>query len=405
MPTYIATIKNNDGDKVAPRTFAEAVTLADGTNLEDKIATMPSTEEMNIKIDAKQDKLQHPGDGQSYAFTLNGSGKPAAIQIAANSALKDTIVKRNSAGNVVTGTPSSSTDAINLLYGKQHYVAFDTSITDSNRYVFSQYNGKQAMVKMAANPTPDSQQPLARRRASGNVGTGTPTLDDDAANKKYVDDKVSTIKLPDNIATEDDVQAVRTYVDEKFEEQANQINTLLDTILALQDELINGALAYELSSDGTYYTVTGIGTYKNSSPVIFDTYKGLPVKYIADYAFKDNLQLTSITIGKNIDIIGKEAFLGCSNLTDIYITREFGWKEIMDEETGMQVGEEHICYTQSYYKYGMGSAEFNGEWYDYEFSHDSNPKFVAYTLTNKFEIEDGQYISTDAWPWRTTGGY
>ncbi len=40
----------------------------------------------------------------------------------------------------------------------------------------------------------------------------------------------------------------------------------------------SAGLEYELSSDGTYYTITGIGTCKDRDVIIPSEYKNLPVK-------------------------------------------------------------------------------------------------------------------------------
>lgn len=110
-------------------------------------------------------------------------------------------------------------------------------------------------------------------------------------------------------------------------------------------------LAYELSSNGTYYTCTGIGTATETDVVIASEIDGIPVTEIAEYAFEScsNLtsviipdsvtsigssafewcdSLTSITIGKGVTNIGGYAFSECSSLTDVYITDIAAWCKI-----------------------------------------------------------------------------
>lgn len=64
---------------------------------------------------------------------------------------------------------------------------------DKNRYAYTvSMNNKGesiiSLIKMGANPTPDVNQPLIRRRTNGAVGTlKIPQADDDAASKYYVD--------------------------------------------------------------------------------------------------------------------------------------------------------------------------------------------------------------------------
>ena len=76
------------------------------------------------------------------------------------------------------------------------------------------------------------------------------------------------------------------------------------------------ALEYEISSDGSYYSVTGIGTCKSANVVIPATYRGVPVKAIAKEAFKDCSSITSITIPESVTKIGADAFAG-TKLTQI----------------------------------------------------------------------------------------
>ena len=84
-------------------------------------------------------------------------------------------------------------------------------------------------------------------------------------------------------------------------------------------EKIIGAegLEYTLSSDGTYYTVTGIGTATATDIVIPSKYNDLPVTAIAASAFKDYTSLTSIIVPDNVTSIGSGAFSGCSSLQSI----------------------------------------------------------------------------------------
>lgn len=82
------------------------------------------------------------------------------------------------------------------------------------------------------------------------------------------------------------------------------------------------SLAYTLSYDQTYYSVTGIGTYTDTDTeiVIPSTYNNLPVKEIAHSAFYRCKGITSVTIGDNVTDIGKYAFYECSNLTRVIIS-------------------------------------------------------------------------------------
>ena len=100
-------------------------------------------------------------------------------------------------------------------------------------------------------------------------------------------------------------------------------------------------LVYELNSTGEHYGCSGIGTATDKDIVIASEYNGVPVKYVAGYAFKES-DITSVTIPSSVvDIatnafenckslkrvnlsnglerIGEAAFSGCSNLPNIWL--------------------------------------------------------------------------------------
>ena len=78
-------------------------------------------------------------------------------------------------------------------------------------------------------------------------------------------------------------------------------------------------LDYELSADGTYYLVTGLGDYTGTDLVIPERYNGLPMKEIGYKAFYGCTNLTSVTIGEGVTTIGGRAFYYCSGLTSVTI--------------------------------------------------------------------------------------
>ena len=94
-------------------------------------------------------------------------------------------------------------------------------------------------------------------------------------------------------------------------------HVIVDGVCTVCGELIyTVGLEYELSSDKTYYIVTGIGT-ASGDIIIPDTHEGLPVTYIGYYAFYYCSSLTSIEIPAGVTGIGSSAFNGCSNLTGV----------------------------------------------------------------------------------------
>ena len=76
---------------------------------------------------------------------------------------------------------------------------------------------------------------------------------------------------------------------------------------------------FELSEDGSYYIVAGIGECTDTELVIPAEYKNKPVKEIKAEAFKECADLTSVVIPDSVIEIGYSAFKGCYGLTTITI--------------------------------------------------------------------------------------
>ena len=81
------------------------------------------------------------------------------------------------------------------------------------------------------------------------------------------------------------------------------------------------SLEYTLSEDGSYYTVSGIGTVKNTEITVPAYYEGKPVKAVSDGAFKDQTHITAINLPDSVEMIGKDAFRGCTELTAFTVPR------------------------------------------------------------------------------------
>lgn len=80
---------------------------------------------------------------------------------------------------------------------------------------------------------------------------------------------------------------------------------------------VSAGLEYKLSTDGSSYTVSGIGSCMDTDIFIPETHNGLPVTAIANFAFNYAEKVTSITLPDSVTQIGTCAFYGCSGLQEI----------------------------------------------------------------------------------------
>ena len=116
--------------------------------------------------------------------------------------------------------------------------------------------------------------------------------------------------------------------------------------------------------DGSYYTVTGLGTCTDTEVVIPLIYDGLFVRAIGDDAFYNCDSLTSVTIPDSVTSIGNNAFSGCSSLTGVTIS---------DSVTSIGYNAFYGCNSALYTEYEYG--RYVGD--------DNNPYALLYELTNK----------------------
>ncbi len=70
-------------------------------------------------------------------------------------------------------------------------------------------------------------------------------------------------------------------------------------------------LQYELSEDGDYYIVTGIGEDASGNITIPDTHDDKPVKAIGNHAFWNKIRITGVVIPGTVETIGENAFGNC----------------------------------------------------------------------------------------------
>ena len=123
------------------------------------------------------------------------------------------------------------------------------------------------------------------------------------------------------------------YIDSEFNEKFD-FDTAITEDITLYAKWTEH-LAYTLVDNDTssvgdeYYKVLGRGAINSSTIIIPDTYKGLPVKVIGEYAFEynneynqhssfDNSNITKVIIGANVEKIEESAFYQ-SNIDEIKI--------------------------------------------------------------------------------------
>ena len=84
-------------------------------------------------------------------------------------------------------------------------------------------------------------------------------------------------------------------------------------------------LEYEISSDGKFAILVGIGTCTDKDIVIASTYNGIPVARIDSYALYNCQFIESVTISEGVTIIHNEAFYLCKNLKKVTLPSTLEW--------------------------------------------------------------------------------
>ncbi len=89
----------------------------------------------------------------------------------------------------------------------------------------------------------------------------------------------------------------------------------------LENNNASQGLEYILNSDGNGYTVKAIGTCKDTDLKIPSSHKSKPVTAIAEKAFLECNNLTSVAFPKSVTSIGDEAFSFCTQIESIVVEK------------------------------------------------------------------------------------
>ena len=109
-----------------------------------------------------------------------------------------------------------------------------------------------------------------------------------------------------------------------------------------KEDVEESPLEFTLSDDGTYYSVTGIGTHKTSGVLIIpETYKNLPVKKIS-YDFPQTFDSIVLSI-TYLDDIQTDAFQGNLNSDSIslYLYGSFSG-DFMEDDISFNVFHDDV---------------------------------------------------------------
>ena len=103
-------------------------------------------------------------------------------------------------------------------------------------------------------------------------------------------------------------------------------------------------LEFTLNDDGKSYSVTGIGTCKDTNVVIPATYNNKPVTSIGDMAFTDCDSLTNITIPDSVTSIGIGVLMMCDSLTSIVVDKNNAIYQSIDGNLYSKNGKILVAY-------------------------------------------------------------
>ena len=149
----------------------------------------------------------------------------------------------------------------------------------------------------------------------------------------------------------------------------------------------SNGLKYRLNDDGVSYSVTGIGTCLDTDIVIPETYEGLPVTDIGDFAFSECETITSVFLNNYTKSIGAFAFYNCFSLIKI---------NMPDSLTTIKEGAFCHCYSLLSVTIGksvetMGRDPFEGCMSLIEIKVDNNNQYYK-SIDGNLYTKDGKTL-------------
>lgn len=139
-----------------------------------------------FNADTKLDKITTPGELRAYG--VNANGVQTTYKVKSDNIDAYSIAQRNGSGEIRCATPQSDIMAANKGYVDNNFVPKMTT-TDGDRAYISKVGGGTGLMQVQYG-SPIAYT-LPARDAGGVVVVGTPTADQHAATKKYVDDAVA----------------------------------------------------------------------------------------------------------------------------------------------------------------------------------------------------------------------
>lgn len=169
MASYVKTLKDSEGNQILPRTYAQAVIDSNGNTVEQRLATLDSKVSTVYKVKGSVQNYSNLPSNPEIGDVYNIINADSEHEIKAG----DNVVWNGSVWDPLGGIVDIS--------GKVDKITNDTGVT----IVYSiASNGTQGAIPTSYDPITGS---LVRFDTGGTIHCGTPTANNHATNKGYVD--------------------------------------------------------------------------------------------------------------------------------------------------------------------------------------------------------------------------